>query len=179
MARFFFHGSSEKTLDDKNRFQLPSELRDLIMKEQKHQELYVMLGDLPWTLNIYTEQGWTALSEALEARRTTTLIEALDARRTTELIEALDARRTDNHEARRAETRFFSGTRKVVADKLWRIVLPDDLKRQARLGKAVVVAGVRRRIQIHARDRFEHLNAPPDLAEGEVWPSWTQFGALA
>lgn len=157
MARFYFHGSNEKTLDDKNRLQLPSELRDVIKKEQESPDLYVLLGDLPWTLNIYTEQGWADLIEALDAR-------------------LADARRANDQEARMAETRFFAYTRKVVADKQWRIVLPDDLKKKAKLGNDVVVAGVRRRIQIHSKDRFERENAP-DLT-GEVWPEWTKFGAL-
>ena len=66
----FFTGQYDRTIDDKNRIQLPSQLRSAIDPERDGPGLYVTLGEDRGTLSIYTERGFEeAFSRGFEFKQ--------------------------------------------------------------------------------------------------------------
>ena len=61
-----FTGQFDRTIDAKNRIQLPSQLRASIDKERDGSGLYITLGESRGTVAIYTERGFEALSSRIE-----------------------------------------------------------------------------------------------------------------
>ncbi len=61
-----FTGQYERTIDAKNRIQLPSQLRSAIDSERDGVGLYVTLGEYRGTLSIFTERGFEELAARIE-----------------------------------------------------------------------------------------------------------------
>ena len=57
-----FTGQFERTIDAKNRIQLPSQLRAIIDPEQDGEGLYISLGEHRGTLSIFTERAFEELA---------------------------------------------------------------------------------------------------------------------
>jgi len=148
----FFTGQYDRTIDDKNRIQLPSQLRSVIDPERDGPGLYVTLGEDPGTLSILTERGFDELASRIE----------------TEFIPGADSRRF--------ERQFYGLSSHVDIDKQGRFVLPENLVNQARLGSEVFLLGQKYRIDVWKRTALDRSMGIVEMAwEGEKWPDWQGF----
>ena len=142
-------GQYERTIDAKNRIQLPSQLRASIDLQGDGTGLYITLGDHRGTLSMYPEGAF----------------EELSARMGTE--------HTPGSESRRFELQFYALTSFVEIDKQGRVLIPELLRRKARLGDEVCLVGQKTRIDIWDRaalDRSMGIDW-----EGDDWPDWQEF----
>lgn len=144
-----FTGQYERTIDAKNRIQLPSQLRSAIDPERDGKGLYVTLGEYRGTLSILTERGFEELAARIE----------------TEFI--------PGPESRRFELQFYGLASPVDIDKQGRLVLPDRLCKKARLSDEVFLVGQKHRIDIWNRKDLERSMAID--WEGDDWPDWQGF----
>lgn len=144
-----FTGQYDRTIDAKNRIQLPSQLRSAIEPERDGEGLYIILGEFKGTLSIYTERGFEELSTRIETETMT------------------------DPDAVRFEMQFFSTSVFVEMDKQGRLVLPDRLRKMARLEEEVLLVGQKRRIDVWNRAEFEQTLGID--WEGEDWPKWQGF----
>ena len=144
-----FTGQYDRTIDGKNRIQLPSQLRAAIDPDKDGAGLYVTLGQHRGTLSIFTEQGIETLSNRLETE-----------------FEPGEA-------SQRFELQFYALASRVDMDKQGRLVLPDRLVRMAKLRDDVFVIGQRTRIDIWGRETLEKA-MDIDWA-GDEWPDWVTF----
>ena len=144
-----FTGQYDRSIDAKNRIQLPSQLRASIDPEQDGKGLYVTLGQHRRTLSIFTERGFEQQSQRA---------------RTEDL---------QGPESLRFELQFYALASYVEMDKQGRIVLPDRLVKKARLGEEVFVVGQKRRIDIWDRADLERSMGID--WEGDDWPDWQGF----
>ncbi len=144
-----FTGQYERTIDAKNRLQLPSQLREAIDPERDGPGLYVTLGEFRGTLSIFTERGFGELAARIE----------------TEFI--------PGPESRRFELQFYSLANHVDIDNQGRILLPDRLKQKAKLGEQVLLIGQKYRMDVWSRaDLDRQLGID---WEGDEWPDWQGF----
>jgi len=144
-----FTGQYDRTIDAKNRIQLPSQLRSIVRPEHDGEGLYVTLGEHRGTLALYTEQTFESLASGLE----------------TEFMRG--------PESRKFELQFYALASRVELDKQGRFVLPDRLRRMARLGDEVFLVGQKNRIEIWNRSDFDR-SIGIDWA-GDDWPDWQAF----
>lgn len=144
-----FTGQHERTIDAKNRIQLPSQLRAAIDSERDGDGLYLTLGEHRGTLSIFTERGFEELAARMETEFMT------------------------GPESQRFELQFYALASRVDLDKQGRFVLPDRLLQKARLGNEVFLVGQKRRIDIWNRSA---LNRAMGIDwESEDWPEWHRF----
>jgi len=148
----FFTGHYERTIDDKNRIQLPSQLRSVIEPERDGPGLYVTLGEDRGTLSIFTERGFEELASRIE----------------TEFI--------PGPESRKFELQFYGLASHLDIDKQGRFVLPDRLVNKARLDSDVLLVGRKSRIDIWNRTALDPSLGIVELEwEGDEWPDWQGF----
>jgi MraZ protein len=130
-------GEHEHTLDDKNRLTLPARFR------QAFADGLVVTRGMDGCLVVYTRDGW---AEFVAVR-----------------LQGLDP---FSKEARQMSRFIFSGAAEAELDKQGRIPLPPALMQHARLGREVVVAGVRDHVEIWDRGVWrEHLKEVEGSAE--------------
>ena len=144
-----FTGQYDRTIDAKNRIQLPSQLRASVDPQHDGNGLYVTLGEHRGTLSIFTERGF----------------EQLAARMETEFMAG--------PESRRFELQFYALASYVEMDKQGRIVLPDQLLKKARLDEEVFLVGQKHRIDIWKRADLERSMGID--WDGDDWPDWQGF----
>jgi len=144
-----FTGQYDRTIDSKNRIQLPSQLRAAIDPEQDGSGLYVTLGEHRGTLSIFTELAF----------------EELAARMETETM--------PGPESRRFELQFYAIASHVDMDKQGRLVLPERLRKKARLGEEIYLVGQKHRIDMWNRGDLDR--AMGIEWDGEDWPDWQSF----
>lgn len=143
-------GQYERNIDDKNRIQLPSELRRRIDAERDGAGFYVTFGEHPGTLSIFTEGMFEQIAE----------------RTATEFI--------PGPESQLFERQFFGLAAYVEPDGQHRILLPERLKKKAGLQTEVFLVGQKFRIDIWNRAAFEQ-SLGIDW-EGDGWPKeWSKF----
>lgn len=145
----FFTGQYERTIDAKNRLQLPSPMRGAIEPEKDGEGLYIILGGHRGTLSIFTERGFESLATRME----------------TEFL--------SGPESRRFELQFYALASRVDMDKQGRFVLPDRLVKKARLNTEVYLVGQKSRIDVWNRTDFDR-SIGIDW-EGDDWPEWQSF----
>lgn len=117
-----FFGEHEHTIDDKNRLTLPARFRTALAGG------VVLTRGLDTCLDVYTRADWDALVEARLA--------------------PLDP---FSREARELMRFFFSAATDAELDRQGRVLVPPALARHAKLGRDVVVAGVRDHLEIWDR----------------------------
>ena len=117
-----FFGEHEHTIDDKNRLTLPARFRTACAGG------VVLTRGLDTCLDVYTRADWGALVEARLA--------------------PLDP---FSREARDLMRFFFSAAADAELDRQGRVLVPPALARHAKLGRDVVVAGVRDHLEIWDR----------------------------
>ncbi len=145
----FFTGQYERSIDGKNRVQLPSQFRGQIGAKDERLTFVVTFGESRGTLCLYTQEGYEEVAARMETEYMT------------------------GPESRRFELQFYGLSTPAEMDKQGRIVLPDRFKKKAGLGEEVVLVGQKNRIEIWSRDAFE--KAVGIDWDGEDWPEWQSF----
>jgi MraZ protein len=141
-----FAGTHDRTIDSKGRIQLPAQFRAEIDEKIDGKGIYLQLGEIPQTLSLYTVRE---LREIAQRART---------------------KFTPGIELRRFEAQFWGSASLVEIDSQGRFVIPEKLRKKARLGEEVYLVGADYRIDIWNRSHFER-DAGIDW-EGEGWPDW-------
>jgi transcriptional regulator MraZ len=118
-------GEYEHTIDDKNRLTLPARFREAFAAG------VVVTRGLDSCLYVLTPGDWQRLVE--------------------DSLRPLDPL---SREARELERYFFSAAAEATLDKQGRVMIPAPLAGYAQLGRDVVVAGVRNRLEIWDRDAW-------------------------
>lgn len=126
-----WYGEYIHTLDDKERFVLPSKFRRLI-KEKKLKTFYLTRG-LDKCLFMYPEEEWQRQVEKLRTLPNT------------------------KREVRSFHRMFLSGAQGVDVDSQGRILLPLHLKNFAGIQKEIVIIGVADRIEIWDKKEWERF----------------------
>lgn len=144
-----FTGQYDRTIDEKNRVQLPSQLRAAIDRGQDGAGVYITLGEHPRTLSIFTERGFEELAARIE----------------TEFMPGPDSRRF--------EVQFYALASYVDIDKQGRIVIPDRLRKKARVDAEIFLVGQKYRIDLWNRADLEEAMGID--WEGDEWPDWQGF----
>ena len=126
-------GAHEHTIDDKNRLTLPAKFR------QAFADGIVVTRGLDGCLYAFRRPDWDRL---VESRLAT--------------LDPLSP------EGRRLERFFYSGASETELDKQGRVMVPRELMEHAKLGREVVVAGVKDRLEIWDRAAWRR-----ELAEVE------------
>lgn len=126
-----FTDAYERTLDEKNRLQIPAEYRNAMEPERDGTAFYVVLGERNNTLSLYGENYFAERAEAI---------------RSDEIPgpEALDF-----------EQLFFSSASRVEADRQGRIVLPERQLALVDLGTDLYVTGSYQRLDIWRKSDYE------------------------
>ena len=115
-------GEYEHTLDEKNRLTLPARFRTAMAGG------LVLTRGLDSCVEVYPAADWTALVES-----------------------RLAGLNPLSHETRVLERFYFTGAVEVQPDKQGRVMVPSALLAHAKLGREVVVVGMRGRIEIWDR----------------------------
>jgi MraZ protein len=144
-----FTGQYERTIDAKNRIQLPSQLRAAIGSGGEKTVLYVTLGEHRNTLSIFPEPAFEALASRME----------------TEYL--------PGPESRRFELQFYALSTTVEMDKQGRIVLPERLRKKAGLGEEIFLVGQKSRIDVWNRSDLDRATGID--WDGDDWPDWQGF----
>ncbi len=118
-------GEYEHTVDDKNRLTLPARFRD------SFGDGVVVTRGLDACLYVFPRGDWHEMVQ----------------RRLSELDPF-------SREARELERYFYSGATEADLDKQGRVMIPPSLVRYGQLGRDVVVAGVRNRLEIWDREAW-------------------------
>lgn len=139
-----FAGHYEHSIDPKNRLALPAKFRRNLDDERDGKGFYIVPGQPPTTLWLYTERHF----EQLAGRADSTLI--------------------PDDDQLRFEQVFFPWAELVEPDGQGRILLPEKMLRRAKLGREVVICGVRDHLEIRPRGEFE------EEAEAS-WKNYREF----
>jgi transcriptional regulator MraZ len=115
-------GEYEHTLDEKNRLTLPARFRTAMAGG------LVLTRGLDSCVEVYPAADWTALVEG-----------------------RLAGLNPLSHETRVLERFYYTGAAEVEPDKQGRVMMPAALIEHAKLGREVVVVGMRGRIEIWDR----------------------------
>jgi MraZ protein len=135
----------ERTLDEKNRVQIPSEFRSR-MDSRIHGDAFILCHS-PTTLSLYPVRTW----EKLVAR--------------------LQAREIDDDQAIDFEKWFHAMSHPLDMDTQGRVVLPKGHLESAKLGKEITLSGANNRIDIWRTEEFRQF-AEPSQRE---WPNRKKF----
>ncbi len=144
-----FTGQYERSIDAKNRIQLPSQIRSAIDPDTDGRGLYITLGEHRGTLSIFTHRAFDTLAERME----------------TEFL--------PGPESRKFELQFYGLASYVEMDKQGRIILPERLRQKARLREEVFLVGQKHRLDIWNRDDLDRATGID--WEGDEWPDWQGF----
>jgi len=144
-----FTGQYERTIDAKGRIQLPSQFRAAIDPERDGPGLYIQLGEFRGTLALYPERAF----------------EELAGRIATEHMAG--------PESRRFELQFYALASHVDVDNQGRFVLPERLRKKAKLGEEIYLVGQKRRIDVWNRADLDRMMGID--WEGDDWPDWQSF----
>jgi len=143
MGEFFFSGSHNAKLDEKNRLVLPQEFRYGLI-ENGRLEFAVGFG-IGGCLTIY---------------------------RQSDIVKIAKEFRKSQHVAKYQKffTLFFSTLYQTTCDKIGRFLVPVRLKNAVNIDKEVVIAGVLDRVELWPKDTYE--NEFNKLMQGDSEGSW-------
>lgn len=128
MGKFFFSGSCDAKLDDKNRFVLPQSMRFGLV-ENGVLEFSLGLG-LGGCLAIYRQSDIEKIVEKFQSKQ-------------------------HIGKYQKFFTLFFSTLHQTTCDKIGRILIPPTLKKAANIKSEIVVAGVLNKIEIWPKERYD------------------------
>ncbi len=143
-----FTGHHARTLDEKNRLQIPSQFRNAVDPEVEGDGWYVILGERRHTLSLVTERQFEQMAERIQ----------------TEFMSGPDSLDF--------EQQFYSTARRLDMDKQGRVVLPDYLTSMARLKGEVVLSGAKYRIDVWRKKDFDAFLG---IDWERSWPNWQRF----
>jgi len=119
-----FTDAYERTIDAKNRIQIPAEFRKAMDAKEQGDAFYLCPGERTNTLSLYPERTFHARAEQL---RTETI---------------------DGEDSLEFEQLYYSLASRLEADKQGRVVLPERQLSLVKLGKEITLAGAHTRIDI-------------------------------
>lgn len=138
MASFFFSGSNDAKLDEKNRFVLPQAMRFGLVEE----------GQLEFTIGL-------GLGGCLAIYKRSDILK---------IVETFKSNLNDGR-FQKFFTLFFSLLHQTTCDKIGRITLPPKLIEAVSIKKEIVIAGVLNKIEIWPKEIYDrNLNS---LLEGK------------
>ncbi|MGD9156651.1 MAG: division/cell wall cluster transcriptional repressor MraZ [Bacillota bacterium] len=124
-----FMGEFQHSLDDKGRLIVPAKFREDLGEQ------FIVTRGLDNCLFVYPRAQWQVLEEKIKELPT-------------------------SHADTRAFVRlFFSGAVEVKIDKQGRIMIPQHLRQHARIEHDVYVIGVSTKVEIWAREAWEHYSS--------------------
>lgn len=144
----FFTGHSEHAIDAKNRLAIPARFRNQLDPEQDGLRLYVVPGRPTGSLWLYPENYFRRMWSRGQG----------DPLPSVEQLQHDQA--------------FFPWAELLDFDSQNRVLLPDAMLKRARLGKEVVVCGVRDHLEIRNREVFDKL-------ADEQWENLPEYQARA
>ena len=126
-----FYGEYSHSIDKKSRLIIPSRFRDVI-KEMGIEKFYCTRG-LDECLFMFPENEWRTQENKFKSMTFT------------------------KREVRKFNRLFFSGAVEIVPDKQWRILIPDYLRKYAKLSRNIMIIGVANRIEIWDMKKWEEF----------------------
>ena len=126
-----FLGYSDHAIDAKNRLAIPSKFRSRLDPERDGAGFVIVPGQPSNRLWLYTERHF----EDLSARAHSALI--------------------PDEDQLRFEQVFFPLAEYLEIDSQGRVLIPEKMLRRAKLGREVVISGVRDHLEIIPREEFE------------------------
>jgi MraZ protein len=127
-----FYGQYEAALDAKSRVTFPARLRERVAPDERERFMLTLGPD--GCLVLYTLSEWAKIEQEVAERARTSL---------------------GTPEAREFERALFSSATDVDIDRQGRILLPEPLRRRAGIGKEAIFVGVRNRVEIWDRARWQ------------------------
>jgi MraZ protein len=135
-----FIGQFEYHLDDKGRASIPPKFREKLSFKKK-ETILVVARDLDHCLSVYTENAWLAAAEKVQNLP------------------------RNEEDIQRFVRYFFATAEECALDRQGRILLSNDLRRYASLGREIVFLGHFHKFEIWDRSRWraqESINSHPD-----------------
>ena len=71
---------------------------------------------------------------------------------------------------------LLSGANQVELDGLGRVIIPENLKAYAELGKEVMIVGIGNRLEVWSKDRWEHYKSRTEREVGEMAEKLGELG---
>ncbi len=139
-------GEFRHNLDSKNRLTIPARLRVELGEKP------VLTRGLDGCLFVYPNRDWQLFSE-----------------------------KTNNLPLGQKKARDFkrfmlSGASEIEIDEMGRILIPDPLKKYAKLGKSIVVIGVQDRIELWDEDIWDKYIAESEKLSSDIAEGLSEFG---
>jgi MraZ protein len=135
-----FLGQFEYNLDEKGRVSIPGKFREKLTSKKKETTL-VVARDLDRCLSVYPQEAWSQVAEKIQ-----------NLPRVEEDIQ-------------RFARFFFATAEECQIDKQGRILLSNDLRRHARLGREIIFLGHYHKFEIWDLESWkaqETINSLPD-----------------
>ncbi|MHB8109408.1 MAG: division/cell wall cluster transcriptional repressor MraZ [Syntrophorhabdaceae bacterium] len=133
-----FAGRYEYSIDDKSRVSIPAKFREALSLSG---DARLILTNLDGCIVAYPYPEWLAIQDKISAHPI-------------------------RKDARAFVRYFYSGATECSIDKLGRILIPQSLKTDAHIQKAVVIVGMGRKIEVWAKEQWEEIvrlaTADPD-----------------
>ena len=139
-------GQYNLTLDERGRITIPSKFRDSILGD------FVLTKGLDNCVFLYPKHEWERITSKLK-----------------ELP-------LSNKNARAFLRNFYSGAVTSSIDKQGRVLLPQNLRDHAEMGKELVIIGLDTRAEIWAQDKWEEFNSQEGLSYEEQAQTLDQLG---
>ncbi len=130
-----FFDSSPHTMDAKNRVFVPKRFQKALGRDEDGNVVAFLTRGLDGCLFLFSEAGFERA------------------------LERLDTQPFTGPKQRRMQRLFFSNTTRVQLDASGRLLIPEKLRKQAELGKELVMVGVVNRAEIWPKERWESLEA--------------------
>jgi len=128
-----FIGHYEHAIDEKNRLAIPAKYRSQWDPERDGRGFVIVPGRPQGSLWLYTERTFEQMASASLSKLNP------------------DARDLE------FEQRYFPLVQSAELDTQGRILIPEKMRRKARLGREVVICGVRDHLEIRPREEFEKI----------------------
>ena len=141
-----FKGTSEHTIDEKNRIAIPAKHRSRLQPDRDGNGFVIAMRQGEQCLSLYTERGFDKIAERDEPT-----FQPAQERSDWELC-------------------FFSTAEQVEPDSQGRIVIPPRMLARIGGGREVVICGVRDHLEIRGKQAYErrisqYLAADPDRTD--------------
>ena len=141
-----FIGEYQHTVDSKGRIIMPSKFRDDLGKD------FIMTKGLDNCLFVYPKEEWKIVEGKLKSLPLT------------------------NRDARAFVRFFFAGASEGVLDKQGRVLIPNNLREHANLGKDAIIIGVAERIEIWSKEEWVGYNNDESLSYDSIAEKMAELG---
>jgi len=128
-----FTDAYERTVDAKNRIQIPAQFRAEMDPELHGTALYLCPGERRNTLSLYPERTFESRAEQLRTER------------------------ISGEDSLAFEQMYYSLASKLEMDKQGRLVLPERQLSLVTLGKEIILAGANIRIDLWAKNEYQEF----------------------